>query len=297
MLERILVFALMLPTAAQGQPDWLKAESQHFEIHYRPGLAGELPRVTRAAERAYVSITGRLNFSFPKKVPLVLFSPSGTMSREQVVSYAVSDRVAPQQPHRSRIVLPLGDGDVPLDVLISHELTHLLVGEIILPEAPGDGAVPRWVHEGIATYLAGGWTGDHQRVMREMVAAGSVPALSQVAGDGGFANPRVNEALGHVAFEYIESRWGPASIRRFVDALIIPRVSRTYDAVFELTPAEFDAAFRQYAQRRFGSASRGYSSRNGASLPPSCLGTRFQDGQDVHQQAVRHPHDSLTAGN
>jgi hypothetical protein len=50
---------------------------------------------------------------------------------------------------------------------------------------------------------------------------------------------------------YIESRWGPASIRRFIDALIVPRVDKTYDAVFDLTPAEFDAAFRQYAERRF----------------------------------------------
>jgi len=28
-------------------------------------------------------------------------------------------------------------------------------------------------------------------------------------------------------------------------------VNKTYDAVFDLTPAEFDAAFRQYAERRF----------------------------------------------
>jgi hypothetical protein len=28
-------------------------------------------------------------------------------------------------------------------------------------------------------------------------------------------------------------------------------VDKTYDAVFDLTPAEFDAAFRQYAERRF----------------------------------------------
>jgi hypothetical protein len=113
--------------------------------------------------------------------------------------------------------------------------------------------VPRWVHEGIASYMAEGWSDDHERVMREFVAAGTLPALSHLAGSGGFENPRVNEALGHVAFDYIESRWGPASIRRFVNALIVPRVDKTYDAVFELTPAEFDRAFRQYAERRFRS--------------------------------------------
>jgi hypothetical protein len=39
--------------------------------------------------------------------------------------------------------------------------------------------------------------------------------------------------------------------RRFLNALLVPRVDRTYDAVFDLTPMEFDAAFRQYAGRRF----------------------------------------------
>lgn len=255
MLQRALVFALTL-TAAGDQALWQRTDSRRFEIHYPPALAGELERVTRSAERAYDRISGRLNFIFPKKVPLVMFSASGPMTREQVVAYAISDQVAPQHPHRSRIVLPLREGDTQLDAVMVHELTHLLVGEIILPEAPGDGSVPRWVHEGIASYMADGWSDDHERLMRELVAAGNVPALSQLAGDGGFANPRLNDALGHAAFDCIETRWGAASLRRFIDALIVPRVDKTYDAVFDLTPAEFDAAFRRYAARRFGSVTR-----------------------------------------
>ena len=269
MLERALVFALTLTTAGawsspeaaaapftQAQSAWQRIESQHFEIHYLPALARELERVTRSAERAYDRISGRLNFTLPTKVPLVMFAQSGALTREQVVIYATSDDVAPQQPHRSRIVLPLREGDTQLDALMAHELTHLLVGEIILPQTPGDGGVPRWVHEGIASYMADGWSDDHERLMRELVAARNVPALSQLTGSGGFANPRVNEALGHVAFDYIQSRWGPSSIRRFINALIVPRVDKTYDGVFDLTPAEFDAAFRQYAERRFGSVIR-----------------------------------------
>ena len=264
MLQRALVFALTLMTAGvwsspeaaaapfpQGQSAWQRTDSQHFEIHYLPALARELDRVIRSAERAYDRISGRLNFVLATKVPLVMFAPSGPMTREQVVTYATSDQVAPPQPHRSRIVLPLREGDAQLDALMVHELTHLLVCEIILPQTPGDGGVPRWVHEGIASYMADGWSDDHERLMRELVASGNVPALSQLTGSGGFANPRLNDALGHVAFDYIESRWGPTSIRRFLNALIVPRVDKTYDAVFDLTPAEFDAAFRQYAERRF----------------------------------------------
>jgi hypothetical protein len=102
----------------------------------------------------------------------------------------------------------------------------------------------------------GVWRDEDERLMRELVASREVPALSQLSGSGGFANVRVNDAVGHAAFDYIESRWGPSSVRRFLNALIMPRVSKTYDAVFELTPAEFDAAFRAYAEHRFGRVAR-----------------------------------------
>jgi hypothetical protein len=64
------------------------------------------------------------------------------------------------------------------------------------------------------------------------------------------------ESQHFAAFDYIESRWGRSSIRRFVNALIVPRVDKTYDAVFGLTPAEFDGAFRNYVERRFKPVAR-----------------------------------------
>jgi hypothetical protein len=149
------------------------------------------------------------------------------------------------------MALPVPEGDAQLDALIVHELTHILVGEIILPGRSGDGGVPGWIREGIADYMVGFWRDDDERLMRELVASGDVPALSQLTRDGGFANARLNYAVGHLAFDYIESRWGPAGVRRFLNALIVPRVDKTYDAVFDLTPAEFDTSFRQYAERRF----------------------------------------------
>jgi hypothetical protein len=265
MLERALVALILIAagvgsspgTAAQPRSGpWLRHDSRRFEVHYQRALAGDLERVVRRAEAAYDRISGRLNFVLATRVPLIVFTPSGPMTREQVVEYSVSDDVAPPQPHRSRLVLLLPDNDAQLDTSLVHELTHLLMGEVILPGRSGDGDVPRWVHEGIASHMTGVWSDDDTRAMRELVASSGVPALSRLTGGGGFANPRLNEILGHAAFDYIERRWGPTSIRRFLDALIVPRVDRTYDAVFELTPADFDAAFRQYAQRQFGSAAR-----------------------------------------
>jgi hypothetical protein len=213
MLARALVFALTLTTAAvwssreavreasrQGQSSWQRTESQHFQIHYLPALARELDRVVRSADRAYDRISRRLNFVLITKVPPVMFAPSGPMTREQVAAFATRDQVAPSQPHRNRIVLPLPERDAQLDALIVHELTHLLVCEIILPGRGGDGGVPRWVHEGIESYMVGVWPDDDERLVRELVASGDVPALWQLTGTGGFANAHLNDALGHGAF-------------------------------------------------------------------------------------------------
>jgi hypothetical protein len=134
-------------------------------------------------------------------------------------------------------VLPLPEGDAQLDALIIHELTHLVVSEIIWPGRIGDGGVPHWVKEGIASHVLGVWLDEDERLMRELVASSEIPALSQLSGSGGFANVRINDALGHAAFDYIKSRWGPNSVRRFLNALIMPRVSKTYDAVFDLINA------------------------------------------------------------
>lgn len=263
MLQGSLVFVLILAAgtrlpesaaaqSSQGQAGWQRTDTLRFEIHYLPELTSELDRVVRSAEGAYDRIGGRLDFTLGTKVPLVIFAPSGTVTREQAIAYGMSDQVAPQRPHRSRITLPLPESDAQLDTLLVHELTHLLVSEIILPGRGGDGGVPRWVHEGIAAYMVGAWSDDDERLLRELVVSDNVPDLSTLTGTGGFANARLNDAVGHAAFDYIESRWGAASIRRFLDSLLVPRVDRTYDSVFELTPAEFDDAFRQYMERRFG---------------------------------------------
>ena len=139
-------------------------------------------------------------------------------------------------------------GLAPPLAIISYELWQAVFGgqPLVGQTVNVDGRL----HE-ILGIMVGTWSDDHERLMRMLVASGKVPALSQLSGSGGFADERLNDALGHAAFDYIESRWGRASIRRFINALIVPRVDRTYDAVFDLTPAEFDAAFRQYAERRF----------------------------------------------
>jgi hypothetical protein len=245
-----------LPPQPASTP-WLRADSARFEIHYPPALAGDLDRVTRTAERAYDRVGTRLNFVLATRVPLIMFGPSMAVPREAAVAYAMSEDVAPHRPHRSRIVLAVSESDTDLAVDVVHELTHLLFGEIILPSQPGTGGVPRWVQEGLAHYMVGQWSKADVTVMRTLTASDRIPSLSRLTDSSQPADPRVHDVLGHAAFDYIESRWGRPGIRRFVDGLIVPRVDAIYASVLDETPHAFDAAFRQYAKRRFDAEGKG----------------------------------------
>ena len=158
-------------------------------------------------------------------------------------------------------MLPVPESDAGLNALVLHELTHLLMFEIVARGVGGDSGLPLWVIEGLASYMAGQWSDDKDGLMRDLVASGDVPALSQLTDNGGFANERLNDALGHVAFDYIETRWGPSRIRLFLDALAVERDIDTYESVFEQATARFDEAFRQYVEGRFGSGVRRRPSR------------------------------------
>jgi len=152
--------------------------------------------------------------------------------------------------------LPLPEDDAQLDAQIVHQLTHVLVSALVWQDKIGNGGLPHWIGEGVAEYMVGVWPDEDVRQMRELVASDDVPALSQLSGSGESTSPRVNNAIGHAAFDYIESRWGRDGIRLFLDAVILPRISKTYDAVLGMTPQDFDSAFREYAVRRFGPAAR-----------------------------------------
>jgi hypothetical protein len=99
--------------------------------------------------------------------------------------------------------------------------------------------------------------------MRDLVASGDVPALSQLTGNAGFANVRLNDALGHVAFDFIESRWDRTEFVAF--STLSP------SRVLSISTRPFSTRRRLRSMRRSGNTWRADSSRWSADGPDLTL--------------------------
>ena len=214
--------------------------TDHFEISYTPALDLHAERIAAEAERAYEHVSGDLRHNLAFRIPLVLFASAAELQRgRQAVAANVSTGAG------DRIVFSV---DVPADQwqgLLTHEVTHVVGFDII----PGS-ATPAWITEGLAEYERNAWDPNDLLLLREVVRSNAVPRITSFQAVG--SKPRLVEALGHAAFDFIESRWGKAGVRQFLLAL---RLAATgggdpYEAAFRMPAADFDRAFETYLRAR-----------------------------------------------
>ena len=241
----VMVLAAVSAAAAQdaARPeaaDRRVRQTDHFEISYTPALDLHAERIAAEAERAYERVSGDLRHNLADRIPLLLFESAADLQRgRQPVAANVStgggDRV-------------LFSVDVPADQwqgLLTHEVAHIFGFDII----PGN-ATPAWIAEGLAEYERNAWDPNDLVLLREAVRSNAIPRITSFQAEG--SRPRLVEALGHAAFDFIESRWGKAGVRQFLLAL---RLSATgagdpYEAAFKMPAADFDRAFESYLRAR-----------------------------------------------
>jgi hypothetical protein len=132
-------------------------------------------------------------------------------------------------PQQKTIILktPLFFGQgVPVEVLAAHEITHVLIHQII-----GDNYLPRWLEEGLCQVLAGETRTGSLSNMGRAAAANRLMGLPRVDHVLGFSRPDATLA-------YTESRYATAAlVDRFSWRAINDLLRRIGDGV------EFEEAF------------------------------------------------------
>jgi beta-lactamase regulating signal transducer with metallopeptidase domain len=247
--------------------EWRIRHTDHFEIHYPPDLDLHAERVAQEAERAYEKVSSELKHDLAFKVPVILARSADALER---AAPAGPGQLPPggalSDPLRERIVLATDQSADQWYGLLTHEVAHVF-GFDILPGA----ATPLWISEGLAEYMRGAWDPSDLVALRESVRLNAIPRLSALQGDGG-SKPRQVWALGHAAFDFIESRWGKAGVRQFIFGTrqAASNGADPYQAALQLGRDEFDQAFERYLTGRFAgpvAASRAGQFDLGATVP------------------------------
>ena len=238
--------------------DWQVVEIGRFSVHHVPALTNELEAIARAARLAYERVSRALDHDLDFRVPLVLFETRDAFERQTVAPGADLGVVRSfAEPRHNRIVLLVDETRDELATRITHELTHVFLFDLV-PRSPIRPTVPLWLDEGVADYVTGVWSPEKLTALAGTVADDRVPALADPQLATAFEDARLVYALGHAAFDFIETRWGRAMVRQFLDGFRSARAEddvSVYREVLGVEPLEFDAAFRVYLQARFSSAS------------------------------------------
>ena len=96
------------------------------------------------------------------------------------------------EPYRDRIVLPIDEPPDGLYRLITHELTHIFLFDVVPRSLITRQTIPLWVDEGMADYMAGVWRPLDLMAVRDAALSDIVPRMSEFVDYGGFANARAS---------------------------------------------------------------------------------------------------------
>ncbi|GFO64249.1 BamA/TamA family outer membrane protein [Geomonas paludis] len=188
-------------------------ETRHFSIHYHQGLEGVAGRAAGMAEDIYDKLTREFQWRPAEKTQVVLIDDSDfTNGLAITIPYnTIYLQVVPPG-----VSSTLGEYDDWLRTLFTHEFAHIVSADpargyskvtrtifgkplpwmdpisvvLFLVTAPPNTFLPRWWHEGMATWAETKYTGQgrgkssyYDMIFRSAVAEDNLPTVDQINGD------------------------------------------------------------------------------------------------------------------
>ena len=225
-------------SGAQLPPDerWRTISTDHFRIHFSPGLESNARRAAVSAERAYEQLALELA---PPRGPIDLVVADNVDFTNGLATPFPSNRIVVYaHPPVSVATLRLYDDWNAL--VITHELAHIFHldrsggwwrrAQRVFGRAPflfPNAYAPAWLTEGLAIYYESRVTGvgrlvgtEHRALARASAAEGQLPWLNQLSlGSSHFPGGEGAYAYGALMLDYLARTRGAEGMRTMVDAL------------------------------------------------------------------------------
>jgi len=248
----IVSFLLFISQGSMAQDDWKIRNEGLIRIQYHSYDVQATNIVVSAIMNNFTRISKEIGYDGPPIANIIISGSQKEFDR-------FTGNILPPWSEgstdygKSLIVLksPLFSRSTGRDLekTITHELTHFLIGAVIDP-----GKVPRWVNEGLATYLAGEETFNAKVLLSRALFTKSLISLNDVQDvltfDGSKANLAYAESRS--AIEFLKEIAGNEIIKFIFENI---NSNNSFDVAFtEMTGLDildFELQFRREIKSRY----------------------------------------------
>lgn len=199
--------------------DWHYLQSEHFDVYFYDGGGKLAEFAADVAETSYVQIRRTLKWEIRERLVIIVYNSHSDWKQTNVVNATFSEATKGiTELAKNRIVVKF-EGDYALfRHAIHHELVHGVMNDFLF-----DGSLqaliaseayrpPRWFSEGLAEFLAVGWSSEIDMVIRDAVINNYMPDLPSL-------EYRLAYQGGASVFRYIAATYGRDEITEMVHLL------------------------------------------------------------------------------
>jgi hypothetical protein len=164
---------------------WLKFEGDHFVVLYEPGDDQDMANdVLNRAEDYYSSIADDIGYSryhkfwtWKDRVKIILFHDRGDyVQKTGQPPWSQGYASLHSELFRSRVIVSYRDQPDFLQVILPHEITHLILHDFMGFERP----IPRFFDEGVAQMEQKDDSLSHMDVLAHLITGGKIIPLSDL---------------------------------------------------------------------------------------------------------------------
>lgn len=253
LLVTILMLLTLVGQCAQADVQWRVMRTKHFMIYYTAGDESVAQQAGNTAEKWQAILAQKMPLTSVGTVPIYLYPDRRTFS--EATGYAPGSSIVGLAHVRTRkIQVDASGAFTSVEGVIPHELVHVYTSRRLKGSAD---RLPIWMHEGLAKYWAGDWTGNDADKLADTAGGGRIIPLAKLSrafptDDEGRATAYVES---YSAVKYMAETYSSQALLDMFDEL--EKGEMFPNALFNSigrTPEQFDDDWQKYLWDKYGTA-------------------------------------------
>ena len=229
--------------------DWRVLETPHFAIHFDAREDSLVYDAARMAEHSYRQLAAALQHEFVQRIPLILYASHADFQQTNITPTLIDVGTGGiTELARRRVFLPFTGSYAELQHVLTHELVHAFMLDML----SGDGGFaylpPLWVMEGLAEYLSRPKQDQHNDMwMRDAAVSGYLVGLAELE----YAYDIRAYRFGQSVFHYFARVHGGERIGDLIRAMAAHQdLDKAFQEIIGLRVDEFSELWKLDVRRR-----------------------------------------------